>query len=270
MPMANLVRVAALALGASLAAGWSLPVLAQTPAEMEDAQALFAAGHALLAAVDEAERSGDGLPLLSESPLLIRSAFDVDLAQKLADAPIGLIRPVCEPAGNAKMAYLVTGTNEAEATSNDAEVRSRAMRAAAVNFVRYQDESALGMRFELRCSALMMPGSEEFVGSLTGEEAQEVAQDSAAIRGGHATTLDTAIVYASSPMTKPENAALLLEEIVRQAPVMARGLSLEQRRRLQARIDTVDRTHLSEGDQARYLAIRQALEDAECGPLCSS
>lgn len=270
MPNVKRVRGMALALVLGVAAGWTLPASAQTasPAEMEDAQRLFVAGQALLAAVNEAEQRGQRLPLLSEDPDLIRAAFDVDLAQKLAAAPVGLIRPACEPAGDAKMAYLVTGTNEAEATSSDPSVRARAMRAAASNFVQYQDETALAMRFEIRCSALLLPGFEEYVGGLTEAEAQEMRQDAAGIRRGHVNMLDTALIWASSAMTEPANSSLLLEEIQRQGPALARSFTADQRRQLLARLDTVDRSRFPAPDQERYAAIRQALEGVDCGPLC--
>ncbi|QDH73716.1 hypothetical protein [Brevundimonas sp. M20] len=261
-PCLTTTALLAFALGAVVS-----PASAQdpTPAQVEIAYPLIQAGERLVAAITAAEQQGARLPTVGESPALIRSAFDVDRLERLAGSPVGLIMVSCDKGRTAKMSYFVGGTSRDEAESSDPTLRARAIRAAAENYSRYQDEGALAMRFELRCLGLLTPGFEAYLASPEGVE--DRAQ-TGPMQEGHAGALDTAIILASSPVASDSNADLLSAEILRQTPVLARTITARQRQRLIARIDTLNLEGQPPERKIRFQAIRQALVESGCGPIC--
>lgn len=237
-------------------------------ADRDNAQTLYAAGVELLATANAAIQRGEDLPSLTSSnaALQIRAAFNVDQLQTIAGARVGLIQQACAPAGQAKQLYMTAGVTPGALAAGGEEAAA----AVARNYLKYQDQTALGFRFDIRCMALMAPGFESYVAALSGREAQEARGGAASMRHGHWRIMDTTIKFAVGRMTSVENAELLLVELERQTGVLSRAMSADQRAQVTTSIEALDVSHLPATTRGRLDAIKLAIASAGCGPLCSA
>lgn len=251
---------------AAMVATLAGPALAQTAAP----QAFDAAVRALNQRIDRLPPKTP-LPRTSDPEVarLIAVTSDSDARFGTAEFPVRALDtfvPVCAASSGLMTRYLLVGVTPEEAKAP----ASRAFTAKVIANTRaYQNEIMPLLRFGIRCNALHIPALEQFTARLTVAELTQTRRDGLAqMRQGISQILQGAVETLGQPGIRPENSTALLRQVVSDAPVLARVLTLPQRADLAARVAVFTKAS-PPSIRSDLDRLRAALADQRCEGLCA-
>lgn len=258
--------------------GWLAGALLAGAAGMAQAQTLPGLGDVLKAnaelgsAVVAADAAGTQPPRLTDKAqaLRIRTAFDIRALSQLPGNDLGMALRVCGPSTKTFLAYELFGLKKA--TGGAATPSAQAVQQLiGQNLVRFSDEAALGLRFNIACNAQLIAATAAFVGVLPAD--QWTPQRKTGLmqmrRGAVSTYVD--VIQAQLYNMKAADKEMLLDQAVASAATHATAMDAGDKQRIIAALDVVAQTAtVAPAAKAKLGQIRAAITAGSCTALCRS
>jgi hypothetical protein len=220
---------------------------------------LVAADNALKAKIEAAAAAGTAPPTLADDGAEIRSAYSLEA---LASAPSDIEGQlnICGAAYGSQAAYLTFG--------GDPNQLDQAL--AGRNEVRFQNEIAIGFRFDVVCFARAAPLIQAFVAKLApGDWTPTRRQGMTQMREGLTETFTGLATMANDPISLA-NREIILGAAATNAPALIALMPVPERQALAVKVDAaLQAPGLSAALKADLGSIRTALNSTDCVGVCA-
>jgi len=220
---------------------------------------LVAADNGLKAKIQAAGAAGRAPPTLADDGAEVQGAYSLD-ALATATSDIEGLLDICGAAYGSQAAYLTFG--------GDAAQPDQAL--AGRNEVRFQNEIAIGLRFDMACFARAAPLLQAFVAQLAPSDWTPTRrQGMAQMREGLTETFTGLATMAHDPISL-QNRETILGAAASGAPALIALMPLSERQALAVKIDqALQEPGLSAALKADLGSIRAALTSTDCAGVCA-
>lgn len=258
--------------------GWIAGMALAGAAGLAQAETLPGLGDVLRAnaelgsAVVAADNAGTEPPRLTDKAqtLRIRTAFDVRALGQLPGNDLGMALRVCEPSTKTFLAYELFGLKKA--TGGAATPSAQAVQQLiGQNLVRFSDEAALGLRFNIACNAQLIGATSAFVGVLPADQwtPQRKTGLTQMRRGAVNTYVD--VIQAQLYNMKAADKDMLLDQAVASAATHATAMDAADKQSIFTALDAAAKApNLGKAAKAKLEQIRAAITAGACTALCRS
>lgn len=262
-----------LVLAAMAATAFAAP---QAHAGAVGALATFArANHDLQTAITTADAANATPPSLADPDAadMIRTAFDVGAAEAAPTDNLGQLMEICSAAHRSLQAYALFGLRRAgvDAQTPRDQLQAAMVRVVGQNAVRFQDETAMALRFSVACTGKEIPATEQFMSALSASDwTPERRAGLQQMRRGMASVVTGVVLMQADPI-RADNRAVVLDEGLKYVDAYAAALAPDDRQRVIAEVDRVSAdAAVTDEVKAKLGRVKLAMSRTDCTALCAN